>query len=216
MSSNDWFRKSTWAKEDEDDFFAHLEKIDNPFHKAQYVRIQALHLQDVGNPLMLYSAIKLVELMIERWPEPSQLAMAYLQKAECLEALGYTKEAIEAFRNSLAAERAFPKMRTSASLSFGMFAVSHELSDLYSEVLSVLDEFPDAVNSPEREFQNSVIRSFIAAYQGDADKARNYALEAINANQKTYSGRRFDSSTLGLIEKPDSDMHKKLCDIAGL
>lgn len=216
MSNNDWFRKSTWTQEDQDDFFAHLEKVDNPFHRAQYIRIQALHLQDIGNPLMFYSAIKLVELMIEEWPEPSQLAMAYLQKAECLDALGYAEEAIEAFRASLDAERAFPKARTSASLSFGMFAVARERTDLYDEVLAALDEFPIIEASPEKEYQYFVIKAFTAAYQGDSDKARDYAREAINASQKTYSGTRFDFATLGLVERPESELHNKICDLAGL
>lgn len=218
MSDERWFRKFTWTKEDQEDFFTHLEESDNPYHKAQYIRIQALHLQDVGNPYTISGAIKLLELLIEKWPEPSQMAMAHLQRAECFIALGYNEEAAQAFRASLEAKRVHPDSIADTPLSFGMFAIIRELTDLYDEVVDVLDEFLDASMRPADEYQYYAIKSVIAAHGNDADKARDYAREAINAAQKVYSGTHYDK--LGLKIKPESItetiIHKKVCDLAGL
>jgi len=216
LSHDEWFRKSTWTQEDQDDFFKHLEESGSDFHKAQYVRIQALHLQDAGTPRMFYAAIKLLELMIEKWPEPSQLPMAYLQKAECLDALGLVEEAIQAYRDSLDAKRSFPKAQTEASISFGMFAVDHELTSLYDEVDDALDEFRSLAGSPAREYHYFAVKAIIAKYRGDIDKACDYAKKAIDAAQKTYSGTHYDRSTHELRDKPYSGLHEKICELAGL
>lgn len=218
MSDERWFRKFTWTKEDQDDFFAHFEELDNSYHKAQCLRIQALHLQDVGNPYTISAAIKLLELLIEKWSSPSQLAMAHLQIAECFIALGFYEEAAQAFRDSLEAKRAHSDTLANTPLSFGMFAVIHERTDLYDEVLKVLDEFPDTTGSPAEEYHYYAIKSIIAEHRGDTDKARDYAREAINSAQKVYSGNHYDK--LGLKIKPESItetiIHKKVCDLAGL
>lgn len=218
MSDERWFRKFTWTKEDQDDFFAHFEEVDNPYYKAQYLRIQALHLQDVGNPYTISNAIKLLDLLIEKWPEPSQMAMAHLQRAECFIALGYNEEAVQAYRDSLDAKRVHPDTLADTPLSFGMFIITRELTDLYAEVVRVLDEFRDIVTRPTEEYQYYAIKCLISAHQGDADKARDYAREAINSAQKVYSGNHYDK--LGLKIKPESItqtvIHKKVCDLAGL
>ena len=43
---NEWYRKQTWTKEDEEDFFQHLKRARGEFHKAQYLKIQAVTLYE--------------------------------------------------------------------------------------------------------------------------------------------------------------------------
>lgn len=216
VKNNNWFRKTTWSEEDQADFFAHLEKNDNPFHAAQYVRIQALHLQDAGVPRMLYSAIKLIDLMIEKYPHKSQLAMAHMQKAECLDALGHVDEAIQSFRDSLDAQRSFLKAPSAVALSYGTFAVNRELAHLYDEVFDVLEELSDLLTSPAQKFQHFAIKAVISEHRGDLHEARGFAREAINATQQVYSGTHYDKQNLELVEKPDSKLHRKVIALAGL
>jgi hypothetical protein len=52
MSKTEWFRRTTWTPEDEASFRARLKRSRGSFHKAQYLRIQAEHLQEVGTGAM--------------------------------------------------------------------------------------------------------------------------------------------------------------------
>ncbi len=42
----EWFRRTTWTKEDQEDFFGHLGR--SRTQAPQYVRIQALYLEKTG------------------------------------------------------------------------------------------------------------------------------------------------------------------------
>ncbi|MDI6716988.1 MAG: hypothetical protein QME63_08605 [Actinomycetota bacterium] len=216
MNAKEWFRKTTWSQEDREEFFARLAKVDNPFHKAQYLRIQALHLRDSHLPLMVSYAIELLNLLIEECPEPSQLAMAYLQKAECLSDLGFFPEAIQAYRESLEAQRKYPSFKTDAALSFGIFAITYGLTDLYDEILGALNEFSDLANNPERIYRYNTIKAIIADFKGDAGSAQEFAREAINASQKFFSGLHYDKETFSLVAKSNDGLYRKIKELANL
>ena len=209
MGHEDWYRKTTWSPEDQKAFFARLNRSRTSYNKAQYVRIQVLHLQRVGTSSMLLSAIELIEIMLEKWPESSQLASAYLQKAQCFDALGRIEEAVQSYRAALNAEHQYPGVRTDARLYFARFVASHELNDLYEYALSELDESFDLTIFPVGEYSYFAARAIIAAHQGKTIEARNYAQRAILASQKTYSGLSHHPR-LGLVESPDSKLHEKL------
>lgn len=214
MSTAEWYRKTNWTQEERDDFFANLQACNNEFHKAQYLRIQALHLQDLATPAMLEAALELLDLMLKEAPHWSQLPVAYAQKAACLEGLGRDMEALQAYRESLAALRAFPKAHTIAPISFAMFAVLRGRTDLYDEVEAALDEFPSVATQSEEEYQLYTARALIADYRGDTPKAREYAREAINAAQKSYAARHYDRSKLSLPNKPDIGLEQRIYALA--
>ncbi len=58
--------------------------------------------------------------------------MAYLQKAECLAALGSNKSAIEELRNSVRADLELGP-RTAAIFDYAMMVVSQGIKHLYME-----------------------------------------------------------------------------------
>src|SRR5207244_3214998 len=96
---------------DQADFAAHLKRSRGLFHQAQYIRIQANYLQDVGTPEMLHAALALLDDLLTNYRDGFSVGTAYLQKAQCLEAFGRSQEALEAYRESLAAQRANPRVR---------------------------------------------------------------------------------------------------------
>src|SRR5689334_20933906 len=83
------------------EFFERLKRARGSGSKAQYLRIQALHLQQVGEPACLRAALELLQLMVADYPEAIQLAQAHKQRAECLIAVGERDSGLLAYRDSL-------------------------------------------------------------------------------------------------------------------
>jgi hypothetical protein len=48
MSPGDWFRQTTWSAGQAASFFQRLERSRSPFHRAQYLRVQAVTLANSG------------------------------------------------------------------------------------------------------------------------------------------------------------------------
>ncbi len=86
--SDDWFRRRTWSDADRTEFFSRLGRSRSAFHKAQYVRIQALELHESGGASHAADALELLDLVVERWMEDAQGASVHYQRAECLRDLG--------------------------------------------------------------------------------------------------------------------------------
>ena len=105
--ATDWFRKTTWMAADEQDFEAHLKRSRGTYHKSQYLRIQASHLQGARPPLYA-QALRLLERVLTEHRDDSQVASALFQKAECLVATSGFDFAIPVFREGLAFERSHP------------------------------------------------------------------------------------------------------------
>jgi tetratricopeptide (TPR) repeat protein len=116
MAKDDWFRRSTWTTQGQADFTTRLRRSRTAYHKSQYLRIQAKHLQDVGTEPMLHSAVELLDQLVSSFPDPSQLSLALLQRAQCLVDLGKFEDAIASFRRSFEACRAAPRLRNLAYL----------------------------------------------------------------------------------------------------
>src|SRR5262245_48893836 len=108
MAETDWFRRATWTDEDQADFIAHLRRCRSSANKAQYLRIQALHLQETGAKPLIMAALGLLEQLVRECPERTELASVYLQQGECRMALGKGDDAIESLRQSLEFQRGFP------------------------------------------------------------------------------------------------------------
>jgi hypothetical protein len=59
--ATDWFRKTSWSETDQADFFARLKRSRGASNKAQYLRIQASHLEGVGSPGLLRASLTLLD-----------------------------------------------------------------------------------------------------------------------------------------------------------
>src|SRR5258708_1677279 len=114
MRNPEWFRRSTWTDQDREEFDAQLKRCRSASKKAQYLRIQAIHLAEAG---LHAAAIELLDQLFVKFPERIELTSAYLQKAESFAFLGQTEPAIREFRLALQAERDFPNVRTNAWLN---------------------------------------------------------------------------------------------------
>jgi tetratricopeptide (TPR) repeat protein len=212
--ANDWFRKTTWSEADQADFFARLKRCRTNYNKAQYLRIQASHLESIGSDEMLKSSLELLDKMFAEFPEQTQMASAYSQKASCLAKLGNIDDAIVNYQSALQTEREYPRVKTYAFMQFGRLVVEKNLIKLFDQALDELKELDSrGIKFPSDIFQAFGIRSIIMAKRGEPDIASEFAKVAIEAADKSHSGFRYHS-TVGLVSDKETPFYKTVQAIA--
>jgi tetratricopeptide (TPR) repeat protein len=100
------------------EFDARLARSRGADRKAQYLRIQATHLFEAGQPHLTRAALALVDRLIAEFPDPFQLAPALALRAEALVDLGRTDEALQTYERALNARRAFPQVGDDGYLGY--------------------------------------------------------------------------------------------------
>jgi len=204
MAKPKWFRRSTWSSEDQAEFQSRLARSRSRFHKAQYLRIQALHLAKVGTGQMLDAALNLLDQLITQCPDPFELSQAYQQRARCLSDLGRHQEAIDAYEAAIIAQRANPNLHSGIPVEYAELVVSLRRQDLYRRVECLLDEFPPSPEPqfPAAEYSHAVVRAFLAAARQDQVATRDYAEKALAAIGKTEAPFRYHRK-VGLVSFVD-------------
>jgi tetratricopeptide (TPR) repeat protein len=196
MPSRDWFRRTTWTSRDEHDFSARLARSRSSFHKAQYTKIQAITLAQIGDKALSEAALRLLQRLFAEFPDPSQLEGAHLQAALIHVQLGNEAAAIEHFRSGLRAKAAYPNSDAGTALEFPWFIARHNLSAHFVEALEALKSARLAF--PVQVFKSAAIRATVAQFQGDQLGASRFAREALEAASLKRSPFRYHSS-LGLV-----------------
>jgi tetratricopeptide (TPR) repeat protein len=213
--ANDWYRKTTWGEADQVDFFARLKRSRTAYNKAQYLRIQANYLEGVGSNEMLKASLELLDKMFAEFPEQTQLASAYTQKASCLAKLGDIDGAIVNYQRALQTEREFPRAKTYAFIDFGKLVAENKLAQFYDDALTVLEAELNSrgIQFPSDTFNAFGIRSLIAAQRGQIQKAKEFAKAALEAAAKIDSGFRYHP-TVGLVRDKEAPFYKSVQAIA--
>ena len=217
MGREDWYRRTTWTDSDQEEFFARLNRSRMASTRDQYLRIQALYLQRVGTQEMFRASLELLDLLIEQSPDSFQLTIAYLQKAECLLALGDEAGAIAYSRKALQREKERPNIRTTAGLEFSWLIVERSFSHLYDEALEVIHAYAEKVPGPifpyERYIINAV-QAVITYERGCNELASELAQRTLNAAAQSHSGFRYHPK-VGLVQSTDNPIHRRLLEIVG-
>ena len=213
MSSTEWFRRTTWTDADRVDFNARLKRSRGASSKAQYLRLQALHLAEAGH---YDGAIELLDRLLAEFPDSIDVAQGHAQKADSLVKLGQTEAAVDEYRAALQRERDFPNVRTNAWLDFGWFVVEKRLTRLYDEVAHVLDEFRDegGLRFPAIEYRYAAIQALLADARGEKSQAREFAKTALAEAAKDHSGLRYHP-TVGLVGSERATFATRLRTLAG-
>ncbi|MCW5556332.1 MAG: tetratricopeptide repeat protein [Verrucomicrobiae bacterium] len=219
MGREDWYRRTTWTPEDQADFFRRLGRTRSDSYKAQRCRVQALCLEKTGDPERILAAVGLLRLVLKHWPDPQfELAGVHWGLAGCLEKLGRTEEALESLRNSIAAQREFPNMTTSAFLDFGWLVIRQNRTDLFEESIALLREFGlvDLDQGPPTEqYRYAAVCAVVADHTGQMDLARQWARLAVGAAKvATKNSWRYPGWIAPSIP-PDAGIHDRLEVLAG-
>ncbi len=213
--ANNWYRKKSWNEADQADFFARLKRSRSVGNKAQYLRIQASHLESIGTPEFLKAAIKLLDTIFVEFPSRFEMASAYTQKASCLAKLGDIDNAIVSYQRTFETEREFPNVKTYAFIEFGKLVAEKKLARFFDEALTELERELKSrgIQFPADTFNAFGIRSLIAAERGQIQEAKKFTKVAIEAAAKIDSGFRYHP-TVGLVRDKETPFYKSVEAIA--
>ena len=206
---HNWFRKTTWTAKDQEEFWTRHRRSRGNYNKSQYLRIQASHLAQTGEPALLDAAMELLNRSLDEFPEPSQLSCHLMQRGDIFLRRGQIDEALGEFRAAISRERVYPSARTQCWISFGWVASVHRRVELFDEVEKVISErCKDALFRIDF-YRMHAIHAMIAMLRGDRICARQHAEAALREATKTHSGFRYHSK-LGLVNDTDSVVRKQL------
>lgn len=207
MKNEEWFRRTSWSPDAEREFFERLNRA-RAQNKAQYLRIQALHLAEAGRA---NEALKLLNRLFVDFPDLVQLAMAHHQAARCHEHLGNIDEAIREYRLALEVQNRVPNVDPGTRLEFPWLVAMRRLQPLYDEALSILDSAHIAF--PIQAFKAAAIRAFIAHARQSEAQASRHAAEALRAAGLEESQFRHHRA-LGLVGPEYEHVIEQLADFA--
>lgn len=203
MADQEWYRRATWTEEDQEQFFARLKRSRGAFQKAQYCRIQALHLYETDQPELVTAALDLLEKIQSEWPE-EEVAPTWAQKGECYELLSQAEMAIAAYQEVFKAQRTNSGHITSAHINFSWLVATNKVTRLYDEALAVLSEFAGSVEFANDKYKANTARALIYRNRGDQEKARRYAKFALEGAAQSSSGIAYHQH-VGLVKNPDTE-----------
>lgn len=198
MEREDWYRRTTWSQDVKDAFHERLGGSGGSYQKAQCARIQASYLENTGDPHLVEAALELLDLVLAEWPEPSELASRYSQKASCFKRLGNIDSAVTNFRRAIEAEVKSPNFGATARIEFMWFIAINKLVSLYPEALSLQAPSSDGPQFPIDDFRAYGAKALMFEAQGERANAARSAQHALEAASHKESGFRYHTD-LGLV-----------------
>jgi tetratricopeptide (TPR) repeat protein len=204
----DWFRVPVVDESTRTEFEARLKRA-RPASRAQYLKLQAFHLAEIGHH---EEALRMLGRALASDPGVFE-SNIHERRATSLSALGRDHEALEALRESLSARRNSNQILGPAPVSFAMLVAQGGFEECYSEALQVLDEFWEVSPIfPLTEFRQFAARAMLRHELGQAG-ARRDAERALLAAEKTKSGAQ-KHPTLGLVGGESASLIIKMQTIA--
>ena len=203
----EWYRRKTWTKTDEDEFFAKLGRARKD-RRAQYLKIQAIELVETKDKHLLLVAESLLSKMLTEYPNDN------FNKSSALHTLGdiYTidgnfERALDYYKQAIDFEIVYPNVRTNSYMDFSELIIKTKKTDQYDFVEDLLlKELPGQI-FPVLKYKTYAILSIINYYRNNKEQAKHFTeLAEKNANAKT-SGLQYHKH-LGLVREKDSWLDK--------
>lgn len=215
MAKAQWFRRTTWDGDDQREFYARLRRSRSSFHKAQYLRIQALHLERDAEPPLLDAALQLLSQLLAEYPHASVMASAFHQRASCLRRLGQHDRSLDAIQSAIEAEHLYPHTRTTAYLDYAELVLHQNRRDLYEAALQHLGQRSDTEPFPMLRYRSRVAMAMLYERLGRTSEARDAAKSALAAAAATESPFRYHRK-LGLVKSTDVGVQEWLWRLTGI
>ncbi|PWS31578.1 hypothetical protein [Pedobacter paludis] len=199
----EWYRRKTWAKIDEEEFFAKLSRARKD-GRAQYLKIQAIELVSTQNKELLRVAEKLLNKMLTEYPDDN------FNKSSALYTLGDIykinedyKLAIGFYKQALDFETIYPNVRTQAYLDYSELVVKTNKLELFDELEKILLERYSGLMFPIEKYKVNSILSILNKAKGYQAEARKYADLAEKSVTTETSGLRYHKY-LGVVQERDN------------
>lgn len=203
----EWYRRKTWTKIDEEEFFTKLGRA-RKGSREQYLKIQAIELITTKDDSLIDIAETLLQKFLTDYPDDmfnrssvlGSLGRIYQHKKNIEKASEYYKQAI-------AFEETFPRVKTNAYLEYAELVVKNKVITEYEFVGRIINDKIPSLMFPVEKYKAAAILSIIYNYWGKSDLANQFAkLAEQNANAET-SGFRYHKY-LGLVQKENRWLDK--------
>ncbi|MCS4435150.1 tetratricopeptide repeat protein [Aquiflexum gelatinilyticum] len=186
----DWYRRKTWTKTDEEEYFAKLGRARKE-GRAQYLRVQAIELIETKDKNLLSVAETLLNKILTDYPDNRiEKSQTYNSLGEIYKLREDYETALEYFQKSLDFEKEFPNVTTAAYLNFSETVVRAEKTELYDKVESLLTKKinKDSLKFPIQNYIMYSVMTVISEFKGNREQAKIYAdLAEKNATTQTNS-----------------------------
>jgi hypothetical protein len=121
----DWYRRKTWTKADEEEFFKKLGRARKD-GRAQYLAIQAVELVATENPELLKVAESLLNKMLTEFPDDNfNKGTALHTVGDICKSSGDFIGAIKYYKEALDFEEIYPSVKTNAYLDYAKLIVKN-------------------------------------------------------------------------------------------
>ncbi len=199
----DWFRRKTWTKTDEEEFFVKLGRARKD-GRAQYLKIQAIELVETNDPELLKVAETLLNKMLLEYPEDNfNKSSALHTLGDIYRQFGDFEQAIIYYRQALDFEKIYPKVTTQSYLDYSELVIKTGYTDLFDQVESILLNRQMDILFPIEKYKVNSILSIINNYKNEQDRAKYFAdLAERSANAET-SGLKYHKY-LGVVTNRDT------------
>ncbi|WP_457097224.1 hypothetical protein [Lysobacter sp. P5_B9] len=200
MADDSWFRNADW---NEAIAVAFDQKLKRARQKSQYLRIQACTLAR-SHPRV---ALELLDRYFALGDDFDH-AQAHVDRATAYLALGDIDSAIQSYEAALERERAFPNLRTGASLDLPYQIALNGITNRFDQAIAMLSESEKRLMFPVDRFKHHTARAVILA-KSDPSAARVEAKAALEAAALDHSGFRYHP-TVGLVSERHAQALLKL------
>jgi tetratricopeptide (TPR) repeat protein len=205
----DWYRRKSWTKSDEEDFFKKLNRARKD-GRAQYLKIQAIELVETKDKVLLKVAEDLLNKMLTEYPDDD------FNKGGALCTLGDIykfqedyKQAISYYKQALDFEKVYPNVITEAYLDYSELVVKTGDTTSFDEVEQVLLERQPDLIFPIQKYKVNALLSIINKHKNNHDKAKYFADLAEQSASAENSGLRYHKY-LGVVTERDEWLEKNI------
>ena len=199
----EWYRRKTWTKIDEEEFFTKLGRA-RLFNRAQYLRAQAIELVYTKNNELLKVAETLLKKILLEYPDDnSNRGCVLYTLGEIYKLNGNYNLAIDFYRQALDFEQVFLSAITQAYLNYSELIVKTNKTEIFNELEEILLKRYSELMFPIEKYKVNSILSILNTFKGQKEKAKQYAALAEQYAITETSGLRYHKS-LGLVDKRDT------------
>jgi len=198
----DWYRRKSWTKTDEQEFFAKLARARKD-GRAQYLKIQAIELVETEDKTLLKVAETLLNKMLTEYPDDG------FQKGSALHTLGDIYKlndnlelAIDFYKQALDFETNYPNVITHAYLDYSELVIKTGKENLFGELEKLLLDRYSELRFPIEKYKVNSILSIINANKDGREQAEKYADIAEQFATAETSGLKYHKN-LGIVKERD-------------
>lgn len=200
----DWYRKKTWTKADEEEYFAKLARA-RKGGRAQYLKVQAIELIETGDKNLLSVAETLLNKILTEYPDNRiEISQTYNSLGEIYKLREDYETALMYFQQALDFEKEFASVITSAYLNFSEIVIRAEKTERYDEVEHLLAEKikNEPFIFPIQSYMIYAVMAVISEHKGDFEQAKIYAaLAERNATTPTNSLWHHQKKKIGVVKE---------------